>query len=301
VFSHPRHNSCFRQLGEDFARRTGQFLEGGTKMRTQQQAPRDLSRADIEQLLQPETARDERRSLVRRLVAQAARNPRPTADFAGEAQTADYDAALHKAFEATRKRQERLRQERRDAGRLWDLLESQSPARRRIRVGNDRRFQTCGFYECLLERSQSLLDRSPQEALEAAELALAAARGLSAEAYGEASVRDFQGAALVALATARRVAGDLAGAGKALDQAAATLTRGSGDPLETAELESARAALLRDLGQPEEAERAGRKALRLAHRAGGPKRPFPPREVEEAEPQRGERRVSISGFRPRRH
>jgi tetratricopeptide (TPR) repeat protein len=271
-------------------------------MQTQQQAPRDLSRADLEKLLQSETARDERRSLVRRLVAQAARNPRPTADFAGEAPSAaDYDEPLHKAFEATRKKQERFRQERRDAGRLWDLLESQSPARRRIRVANDRRFQTCGFYECLLERSQSLLDRSPQEALEAAELALAAARGLSVEAYGEASVRDFQGAALVALTTARRVAGDLAGAGKALDLAAATLATGSGDPLETAELESARAALLRDLGNPEEAERAGRKALRLAHRAGGPKRPFPPREMEEAEPQRAARRVSISGFRPRRH
>jgi tetratricopeptide (TPR) repeat protein len=267
------------------------------------QAPRVLSWADLETILQPDTAQDERRSLVRRLVAQAARNPRPAAvNSVTEPPTANYDEVLNRAFELTRRKQERLRQERQDAGRLWALLDHQSSARRRMRVTNDRRFHTCGFYECLLERSQSLLNQTPQESLEAAELALAAARSLSTKTYGEAAVRDFQGAALVAIATARRVAGDLAGAETALDQGAATLSTGSGDPLEIAELESARAALLRDLGNPDEAERAGRRALRLAHRAGGPKKPFPPRVVEDSEPQhRSVRRVSISGFRPRRH
>ncbi len=274
-------------------------------MQIEQQAQRDLSWADIEILTQAEAAPEERRTVVRRLVAQAARNSRALGADGVERPTAAheaaYDEAIHRAFAATRKKEERLRQERRDAGRLWDLLESEAPARRRIRVTNDRRFHTCGFYECLLERSQRLLDPSPQEAVEAAELALSAARGLPPGVYGEASVHDFQAAALVAVGTARRVAGDLAGAGKALDQAAATLATASGDPLETAELESARAALLRDLGYPEDAERAGRRAVLLAHRAGGPKRPFPPRELEESEPQRSARRVSISGFRPRRH
>ncbi|HEY0558481.1 MAG TPA: hypothetical protein VGG20_29790, partial [Thermoanaerobaculia bacterium] len=219
-------------------------------MQIEQQVQQDLSWADIENLIQPETAPEERRAVVRRLVAQAARNTRrltPGAEGAerpAAASEADYDEALHRAFAAIRKKEERLRQERQDAGRLWDLLESEAPARRRIRVANDRRFQTCGFYECLLERSQRLLDPSTPEALEAAELALAAARGLAPTVYGEASIHDFQGAALIAVGTARRVAGDLAGAGKALDQAATTLTAGTGDPLETAELESARAALL---------------------------------------------------------
>jgi tetratricopeptide (TPR) repeat protein len=276
-------------------------------MQIEQQAQRDLSWADIEILTQAEAAPEERRTVVRRLVAQAARNARRLAPGAGGAEwpaatsEAGYDEALRRAFAATRKQEGRLRQERQDAGRLWDLLEGEAPARRRMRVANDRRFHSCGFYECLLERSQRLLDRSPQEAVEAAELALAAARGLSIAVYGEPSVRDFQGAAQVAVGTARRVAGDLAGAGQALDQAAATLAAASGDPLETAELENARAALLRDLDYPEDAERAGRRALRLAHRAGGPKRPFPPRELEETDSQRSVRRVSISGFRPRRH
>jgi tetratricopeptide (TPR) repeat protein len=267
-----------------------------------EKTPQTLSWSDVETLLQPETAPVQRRLLVRRLVARAAHNVRRTGSEAMEPAAVDYDEALHKAFEATHRKQERLVQERRDAGRLWDLLEGHSQARRRMLVANDRRFQTCGFYECLLERSHNLLDRVPQEALAAADLALAAARGLSIATYGEASVRDFQGAAQIAIGTARRVAGDLEGARMALDQAAVTLAAGSGDPLEKAELESARAALLRELGHPEDAERAGRRALRLAHRAGGPKKPFPVREPEEAEaPPRGERRASISGFRPRRH
>ena len=141
-------------------------------MQINQQGQRDLSWADIETLIQPETAPEERRAVVRRLVAQAARNARRLAPGTEGAERpvaaseTDYDEALHRAFAATRTREERLRQERRDAGRLWDLLESEAPARRRIRVANDRRFQTCGFYECLLERSQRLLDPSPPDALE---------------------------------------------------------------------------------------------------------------------------------------
>jgi tetratricopeptide (TPR) repeat protein len=267
-----------------------------------EKTPQTLPWADVESLLQPETAPEQRRILVRRLVSRAAHNVRRTESGGMEPKVVDYDEALHSAFETTRKKQERLHQERRDAERLWHLLEAHSPARRRMLVTNDRRFQTIGLYECLLERSQNLLGSSSQEALEAAELALAAARGLNVSAFGEESSRDFQGAAQVAIGTARRVVGDLEGARMALDQAAVTLAAGSGDPLEKAELESARAALLRELGHPEDAERAGRRALRLAHRAGGPKKPFPKRELEEVEAHpRSARRVSISGFRPRRH
>ena len=65
----------------------------------------------------------------------------------------------------------------------------------------------------------------------------------------------------------------------------------------------ARAALLRDLGRPEEAGQAERLALRLAHRAGGLRERENRYNLDEdshPEPRR-ERRASISGFRPRRH
>jgi tetratricopeptide (TPR) repeat protein len=248
-------------------------------MQIEKNAPQALSWADVERLSQPETGGRERREIVRRLVSRAARNARqetPGAGFPGPAKPEEYpeeyEDALRRAVERTRQSQRRLTQETRDAERLWALLESHTPARRAILIRNDRRFQTWGLYECLRRRSQALLEREPGAALQTAELALAAARSLSPAPYGEERVHDFQGEALIALAQARRVGGDLAAAGTALEQARTMLAMGSGDLLEKAALASARAALLRDLGRPEEAEEAGRQALRLAHRAGGPKR-----------------------------
>jgi tetratricopeptide (TPR) repeat protein len=262
-----------------------------------------LSWADIERLARPETGREDRQEIVRQLLARAARNARETGAPAQlpAPSTAEYDEAMSRAIERTRQTRERLAQERRDAGRLWHLLESHPPAHRRILIRNDRRFQTWGLYDCLRERFQTLLEREPQAALEAAELILAAAQGLSPAAYGAGSVHDFQGEALIALGTARRVAGDLAGAQTALDQAGAILAMGTGDLLEKAELESARAALLRDLGRPEEAEQAGRRAVRLSHRVGGSKEPKRHNLEDFHADLRRERRAAISGFRPRRH
>jgi len=279
-------------------------------MQIEKRIPQALSWADVEKLSQPETERGDRHAIIRRLIAQAARglgeslgenlsqNPVPRID------EDTYDEPLRRAVARTRQSHERLMGERRDAGRLWTLLEGHPPARRRILIRNDRRFQTWGLYDCLRERFQNLLEREPQAALEAAELTLAAAQGLSPAAYGEESIRDFQGEALIALATARRVGGDLEGARMALDQAAAILKMGSGDLLGKAGLESARAALLRDLGRPAEAEAAGRRAVRLAHRVGGSRVPARPASLDDLDSHPHlayKRRASISGFRPRQH
>jgi tetratricopeptide (TPR) repeat protein len=279
-------------------------------MQIEMETQQALSWADVDKLSQPETAREDRHEIVRRLVARAARLTRgntretgapaqlPVPPAAGEA----YDAALRRAVEGTRQTHERLMQERRDAGRLWHFLESHPAAHRRILIRNDRRFQNWGLYDCLRERFHHMLTREPHAALEAAELALAAAQGLSPAVYGARSVRDFQGEALIDLGTARRIAGDLAGAQTALDQARAILAMGTGDPLEKAGLESARAALLRDLGRQEEAEQAERRAARLAHRVGGMKERTDHHNLDDFHHDlKRERRASISGFRPRRH
>lgn len=256
-------------------------------MQIEKNVPQALSWADVEKLCQPEAGGRERQEIVRRLVSQAARNAwrgTPDAGLPDAAEPEEYEDALRRAVERTRQSHERLAQEKRDAERLWALLESHTPARRAILIRNDRRFQTWGLYQCLRERSQNLLEREPEAALQAAEWALVTARSLSPALYGEERVHDFQAEALIALAQARRVGGDLAAAGTALEQARTMLAMGSGDLLEKAELESARAALLRDLGRPEEAEEAGRKALRLAHRAGGPKRPGRLRDLDDTNP-----------------
>jgi tetratricopeptide (TPR) repeat protein len=242
-------------------------------MQIENDATQALSWADVDRIFQAETGSKDRQEVIRLLISQAARGTRrKTASAMLPDDQADYEEALRRAVARTRQAQTQLTQEKRDAERLWHLLESHAPSRRGMLIRNDRRFQTWGLYECLRERSQSLLEREPGAAIQAAELALAVARGLSTAQYGEESVYDFQGTALVALAQARRVAGDLDGAATSLGQAGLMLSMGSGDLLEKAELESARAALLRDLGRTEEAEEAGRRALRFAHRVGGPKR-----------------------------
>ena len=156
-----------------------------------------LSWTDVDRLSQPETAREDRQEIVRRLVARAAPatrgKPGAPAQFRRRPRHA-YDEALRRAVEGTRRTHERLMQERRDAGRLWHFLESHPPARRRILIRNDRRFQTWGLYDCLRERFHHLLEREPRWRLEAAELALAAAQGLSPATYGEESGPRFPGA-----------------------------------------------------------------------------------------------------------
>ncbi|MFL6258408.1 MAG: hypothetical protein ACJ76Y_01745 [Thermoanaerobaculia bacterium] len=265
-------------------------------MQIQKDTPQALSWADVEKLFQPETGGRERQEIVRRLVWRAARNASqesPGAVFPDTVEPDRYEDSIRRAVEGTRQAHKRLAQEKRDADRLWHLLESHTPARRGILIRNDRRFQTWGLYECLRERSHALLEREPGAALQSAELALVTAQSLSPALYGEEQVHDFQAEALIALAQARRVAGDLDGAGTALDQARTMLAMGTGDLLEKAELESARAALLRDLGRPEEAEEAGRKALRLAHLVGGPKRDARLRDLDDTDPHLpGRRRAS---------
>jgi tetratricopeptide (TPR) repeat protein len=273
-------------------------------MTSTEEKTRVLSWTELGNLMRPEIGPEGRQAIVRMLLSEAARRRREGGAAPREPQweEAAYEEPIRKAVANARHAQERLTQERRNAGRLWEILESHPPARRRILARNDRRFQNRGFYDCLIERVHAFLEREPAVAVEAAELALAVSQGLSPATYGEERVYDFQTEALVALGQARRVAGDLEGAEAALDQAAAMLGLGSGDPLEKAELESARAALLRDQGRIEEAEAAGRRALVLSHRAGGPRERNRQRSLDDSHPDlRRGRRFPIQGFRPRMH
>jgi tetratricopeptide (TPR) repeat protein len=262
-----------------------------------------LSWAELGKLLRPEIGPEGRQAIVRTLISEAARIRREGgAPPAPRWEETAYEKPIQKAVERARLARERLAQERRNAGRLWDILESHPPARRQILARNDRRFQNWGIYDCLMERAHLFLEREPTVAIESAELALAVARGLSPATYGDDHIHDFQTEALVALGQARRVAGDLEGAQEALDKAGATLELGSGDPLEKAELESARAALLRDQGRAEEAEAAGRRALVLSHRAGGPRDRTRQRSLDDIHPDlRRGGRMPIQAFRPRQH
>lgn len=182
-----------------------------------------------------------------------------------------YDDIFEKVTGEMRDAQKRLTAERKVAGDQWALLESHPQARRRMMIRNDRRLQSWGLYQCLLERYRALAEHHTREAVEAVELALEVARRLDPAEHGAERVADFQASALAALGDGRRRLSDLAGAGEALVAARESLESGTGDPLEEAELEHLWARLQEDLGEKEEAERALRRASILYRRIGDPR------------------------------
>ena len=184
------------------------------------------------------------------------------------ADPAAYDEIFNRMATRVDEARKRLAAERKDAGSRWEALESHPQARRLVRIGNDRRFQTWGFHQFLLARSRKLVEHEPKKALEAAELALAVAKGLSVAEHGEERTADFRAAAWTAIADARSRLGNLDGAWDAVDCAEEALEEGTGDPLEKAELEQLKARLFKAEGRDQEAERASRRATNMYRRIG---------------------------------
>ncbi|HYO12353.1 MAG TPA: hypothetical protein VE685_04055 [Thermoanaerobaculia bacterium] len=182
-----------------------------------------------------------------------------------------YDDIFEKITQGTGEAQKRLTRERKVAGDQWALLEGHPQARRRMMIRNDRRLQSWGLYQCLLERSRALAEHQPGEAVESAELACEVARRLDAAEHGAERIADFQASALAAIGDGCRRLSDFEGAREALVQARESLENGTGDPLEEAELEHLWSRLQEDLGDRDEAERALRRARILYRRIGDPR------------------------------
>jgi len=206
---------------------------------------------------------------VRRILEIAADGQREVSSWRD---TAADPAAYEGIFERTavnlRDAQKRLASERELAGARWESLASHPQPRRLVRIRNDRRFQTWGFYQFLLMRSRNFAADDPRTALEAADLALAVARCLDPKDYGEERIADFKCEALASIAEAKRGLADLDGAWRAFQEARTAMEDGTGDPLEKAELEHFRSRLLRDSGREEEAQEASRRAANLFRRIG---------------------------------
>lgn len=139
-----------------------------------------------------------------------------------------FDGAARRLADAARD----LEAERHEASRLWAALAVQPRERRSLRVRNEARFATWGLHALLLDRSRASAAQDPQAAAHLAELALAVADRLEPRRYGAERVADFRAAALVALGTAQRLAGDRAAAERAAADARESLEEGTGDRLE---------------------------------------------------------------------
>jgi tetratricopeptide (TPR) repeat protein len=215
----------------------------------------------LERFMRNETEGEERRRVVRHLLAGCARCVAVTrslwslgqgeqaglAALPGDFHPASYGEVFERLVDGGFQREREALADRRDApSRLAELLDLPRSAGLAL-VETDRRFQTPAVCELLIGESQRTGDPLW------AEWAVAVAERLDARRYGILLARGLQGRAWAWLGNARRLAGDLRRAEEALAKAEEPLLEGA-DPMEGAELEELKARLLAAQGRSREAQ-----------------------------------------------
>jgi tetratricopeptide (TPR) repeat protein len=146
---------------------------------------------------------------------------------------------------------------------LAELL--RSPAERWEDLARtDSRFRSLALCRLLLDRSYEDSLESPQLRERLAALALTITKSLDPERYGDRVLADARARAWIAIANARRVAGDLWGSESALQTAEEHLRRGMRDWLEKAQLLEYKACLRRAQQRFPEAARLFRRAVSIS-------------------------------------
>jgi tetratricopeptide (TPR) repeat protein len=169
---------------------------------------------------------------------------------------------------ALRRRQRRLTGEHERAPRLLAEMMAHPRARRLALVCGEERFRNLALGELLLEKSRLEAQRDPASATETAELAAAVADRLDPGLWGATLTGLLRARAWAFLGEARRLAGELRSAERALAVAEVLLEHTGPDPLDRAELLCLEASLAQDLRRLDEADRLLDRALDLYRRAG---------------------------------
>lgn len=154
-----------------------------------------------------------------------------------------YDAVIDRAILFVRKERDKVQREKAHVEEAVALL-----AEKGIEgfLGAGRPPQGITACLALLEHCQALRYEDPLQMVQAAELAVQLAEGLSADRHSAARVADLRCQALVELGNAYRVADRLNEASQSLDRADAAFLQGSGDELLQARLFDVRASLHAD-------------------------------------------------------
>jgi tetratricopeptide (TPR) repeat protein len=226
-----------------------------------------LSRHELERFRANRSGPMERRRAFEHLLAGC----EPCQTLAGKvffAEEVDYTRTFDRVERAFVNAEVGLQAERRRGEELWGLLEPLDPTQRVLWVKNDRRLYLWGLYSRVLDEVPKALRHDPGAAVGFAHLAWMIAQHLDPEIYGDAHVRDFQGAAAAQLGNAKRLYGDLRGAAEDLERAEELLALGTGDLQEQASLLSIQASLKTDLGCFEDAATLLRKAAACARQIG---------------------------------
>lgn len=165
-------------------------------------------------------------------------------------------------------RELRAVREREQAEELLASILNDSPARRHTQVVNRRRYHTWAFCRCLQDQSIVRIFADPHDALALAELALEVAQLIPPADATPALLADLKARVWARIANARRVLGDFPGAEAALAEARMWLARGTGDPMEEADVLELEGSLRTAQRRFEQAEGALRRAIRLHSRIG---------------------------------
>ena len=234
-----------------------------------------LTEKALEQLIQGDLPREERKEAVRHLLTrrlECARLPHAVARrFRSGPETARagiYDQVFERLEGASFSLRERIDRERLLAPGQWESLEKISQSQRLARIAEDSSFHTWGLYERLLEAAREALPAHPERGVERAHLALTVANELDPQVYGEAPILDFKAGALAVRGKGKRTAGDFEGAIVDLEHASQLLEEGTGDPLAAANLLSLRGFLSPNPGLDAKSERLLQRAIHIYRRLG---------------------------------
>src|SRR5436305_4141973 len=179
-----------------------------------------------------------------------------------------YEEVFRRALAFASQEEQRLAVEKLRGWAQWAQLEPLTP---QLRVGPlepDKRFQTWGLDDRLLEAARWYTRTDPAEAVDIVRLAIVVAEHLDPEEIGAERLADLQASAWAALGNARRLAADFEGSRRAFNEAWRILEMGTGDPAEEGYILSLEASYMKDIGEFETAESALEEALEHYRAAG---------------------------------
>jgi len=148
----------------------------------------------------------------------------------------DYGDAFAQAWRETERRQAALVAERADAPELLRELLAQPADRQHNLATLSLRYRTWAFCELLLDAAREWGFQDPARAVDLSRLGVEIATSLDAATYGEARVNDLQARVWAGLGNAQRIRSHFPEVEEGFARAERLLRKGTGDPLEKAQM-----------------------------------------------------------------
>lgn len=180
----------------------------------------------------------------------------------------DYGGAFDQAWRETERRQTGLMAEKVEAPELLrELLAQQQDRQWKLAVASSR-FHTWAFCGLLLEAAREWGFQDPARAVDLARLGVEIAARLDAPLYGEPRVNDLRARAWAGLGNALRIRSDFRAAEEAFVKAERLLKKGTGDPMEKAQVLLLKSSLRGNQHRFREAFRLLDRVVAIGHRCG---------------------------------